>query len=57
MTRPAGTKNAVRGNRVDLHTTVAPETAKVIEAERKPGETTGQVLDRWAVEALKGEKI
>jgi len=43
------------GKRKPLHTTVAPSTLAAISADIRQGESAGQVIDRWAEQARKGE--
>lgn len=40
--------------RVLFSTRVHPGTLAIIRADRRPGESTGQVLDRWAFRCLYG---
>ncbi len=40
--------------RVRLNTTVRPATLEAITADKRPGESLGQVVDRWAEQARKG---
>lgn len=39
--------------RVRINTTVSPKTAEALEADRRPNEGQGQVIDRWADQATR----
>lgn len=45
MSKP---KTPPHTHRRELNTTVAPATLAQLEADRRPGEGLGRVLDRWA---------
>ena len=56
MSRPKGTRMPANRRRVRINTTIAPQTAASLAADRRPGEGQGQVIDRWAEQARKEEQ-